>query len=197
MTDAPSFADLLSRVRAGDPDAAAELVRKYEPAIRVVVRAHLVDANLRRHFDSMDVCQSVLGSFFVRAAAGQFDLSEPAQLIALLVKMTRNKVAMQVRYHRQEMRDNRRTAQSAEEIGVTVGGEPSPVQAAVGRELLSKVLDRLSPEEREIAQRRAIGEDWAAIADGMGGTAEGRRKQLARALDRVSPVLGLDDVVEE
>lgn len=197
MPDAPSFADLLTRVRAGDPDAAAELVREYEPAIRVVVRAHLVDVNLRRHFDSMDVCQSVLGSFFVRAAAGQFDIGEPAQLIALLIKMTRNKVAMQVRFHRQLMRDIRRAAEGVEEIDRAAGGEPSPVTAAAGKELLSAVLNRLSPEEREIAQRRALGEDWAAVADGMGGTAEGRRKQLARALDRVSPALGLDEVVEE
>ena len=58
---AEDFADLLARVRAGDP-AATELVRRYEPA----VRANLVDPNLRRHFDSLDICQSVLGSFFVR-----------------------------------------------------------------------------------------------------------------------------------
>src|SRR3712207_3852792 len=99
MPDDDSFADLLARVRAGDPAAAAALVRKYEPAIRVAVRAHLVDPGLRRHFDSMDVCQSVLGSFFVRAAAGQYDVGSPAQLVGLLVKMTRNKVAMRARYH--------------------------------------------------------------------------------------------------
>ena len=110
MDDPNPFAALLARVRAGDPDAAAELVRRYEPAIRVVVRANLVDPTLRRHFDSMDVCQSVLGSFFVRAAAGQFDLSEPGQLVGLLVTMTRNKLSMQARRLRQAKRDVRRTA---------------------------------------------------------------------------------------
>jgi hypothetical protein len=32
-----------------------------------------------------DICQSVMASFFVRAAAGQFNLERPDELIRLLV----------------------------------------------------------------------------------------------------------------
>ena len=64
MADETPFPDLITRVRGGDSAAAAELVRRYEPAIRRVVRLRLTDQRLRRAFDSMDVCQSVLGSFF-------------------------------------------------------------------------------------------------------------------------------------
>ena len=46
MIDAPTFDELIRRVRAGDPDAAAELVRNYEPAIRRAVRFRLADARL-------------------------------------------------------------------------------------------------------------------------------------------------------
>jgi len=77
MRDESVFADLLKRVRGGDSDAASELVRIYESAIRVAVRTRLSDPKLRRQFDSMDVCQSVLASFFLRAAAGQYDLHDP------------------------------------------------------------------------------------------------------------------------
>jgi hypothetical protein len=38
MADEAPFLDLMERVRGGDGDAAAELVRRYEPAIRRVVR---------------------------------------------------------------------------------------------------------------------------------------------------------------
>ncbi len=38
MSEPTSFADLIRRVRGGDADAAAELVRNYEPAIRRAVR---------------------------------------------------------------------------------------------------------------------------------------------------------------
>src|SRR4051812_2324040 len=60
-----SFVDLVRLVRAGDEHASAELVRRYAPAIRIAVHARLRDPRLRRVLDSLDVCQSVLGNFFV------------------------------------------------------------------------------------------------------------------------------------
>jgi RNA polymerase sigma-70 factor (ECF subfamily) len=67
MADDNNFADFLRRVRAGDGQAAAELVRRCESAVRVAVRMRLADSRLRRVVDTMDLCQSVLASFFVRA----------------------------------------------------------------------------------------------------------------------------------
>src|SRR5262245_23610315 len=55
----PSFDELMRRVRAGDEQAAADLVRRYEPAIRRAVRVRLRDPQLRRLLDSIDICQSV------------------------------------------------------------------------------------------------------------------------------------------
>ena len=94
------FQVLLRRVRAGDGQAAAELVRRYEPAIRRAARVRLVDTRLNRLLDSMDICQSVLASFFVRTALGQYELETPEQLLKLLATMTRNKLANQVKGHR-------------------------------------------------------------------------------------------------
>lgn len=65
MLETTSFGELIERVRLGEADAAVELVRTYEPAIRRTLRVRLVDARLRSTLDSMDICQSVLGSFFV------------------------------------------------------------------------------------------------------------------------------------
>src|SRR5438477_7997093 len=108
MTQANDFDALLHRVRRGESDAAYELVRRYESPIRVAVRTHLSDPALRQQFDSMDICQSVLASFFMRAAAGQYDLHEPGQLVALLTRMAHNKLAMRARSQRQQRRDVRR-----------------------------------------------------------------------------------------
>ena len=83
MPEDASFASLIGRVRAGDAAAAAELVRLYEPTIRVIVRRRLTDTAARRLLDSTDICQSVLANFFVRAAAGQFELDTPDQLLRL------------------------------------------------------------------------------------------------------------------
>src|ERR1700730_8956787 len=103
-----SFDAFIHRVRGGDEQAAAELVRLYEPEIRREVRLRLRDSRLRRDFDSVDICQSVLASFFVRAALGQYELEEPNQLIRLLVTMTRNKLIGKVRKMHSQTRDHRR-----------------------------------------------------------------------------------------
>jgi hypothetical protein len=55
----------------------------------------------------------------------------------------------------------------------------------------------MSPEEWQIAERRNLGRNWQQIAAELGGTAESRRKQLARAVNRVAGELGLDEVAHE
>ena len=107
MTPDHSFHDLVRRVRGGDDAAEAELVQHYGPAVRRAVRARLTDANLRRLLDSMDICQSVRASFFVRAAAGQYDLNAPGRLVRLLAAMARHKLLRQVGRLRADRRGGR------------------------------------------------------------------------------------------
>ena len=66
---------------------------------------------------------------------------------------------------------------------------PSPSRLVVGRELLAEVNRRLSEEERRLAELRTDGCEWTEIAARVGGTAEARRKQLARAVARVEQQL--------
>src|SRR5437763_10288952 len=106
--DEQSFADFVRRIRAGDPEAATELIRQFEPVIRLEVRRRLSDPALYRQFDSMDICQSVMLSFFMRAKAGQYELDQPQQLLKLLVAMAHNKLAVQARRLRTQRRDSRR-----------------------------------------------------------------------------------------
>jgi RNA polymerase sigma-70 factor (ECF subfamily) len=143
----------------------------------------------------MDVCQSVFHSFFVRVAAGQYDLKDPQQLVALLMKMARNKFLMQVRRHHADGRDVRRLEAASDNMPSVRDGAPGPVRHAVGRELLDKLLKRLDPPERELAQRRAQGQEWKDIARELGGSAQTHRMRLSRAVDRVAADLGLDDGV--
>lgn len=193
MPDDLSFAEFIRRIRAGDADAARELVRRYEPVVRLEVRLRLADPRLGRAFDSMDICQSVMASFFLRAAAGQYELEQPRDLVRLLVAMARNKLAFQVRKERAERRDNRRVAVASPEEVEQARAVPGPGDEVAGRELLAAFRQRLSEEERQLADRRASGESWAAIAEALGGTAAGRRKQLERAVDRVARQLGIEE----
>jgi RNA polymerase sigma-70 factor (ECF subfamily) len=186
MSESTTFADFIRRIRAGDDQAARELVERYEPVIRREVRLRLRDPRLNSRFDWMDVCQSVLVSFFLRAASGQYDLEEPGQLLKLLVVMTRHKLANQERRHRAGQRDYRRLepCDPADLDGRPLS-QPSPSRLVAGRELLQEFRRRLSEEERELVDLRAQGCEWPEIAAKLGGTAQARRKQFARAVDRV------------
>jgi RNA polymerase sigma-70 factor (ECF subfamily) len=192
MLEENAFHDLIRRVRAGDNTAAQELVRLYEPTIRRVARVRLVDARLRRAFDSMDICQSVFASFFVRAALGQYDLQRPQQLLNLLVNMSRKKLIDRARQETAERRDHRRVAPDGLEGKDVAAASPGPSEEVAGAELLEEFRHRLTDEERRLAEQRAAGMDWPQIAAACGGSPEALRKKLTRAIDRVGQELGLD-----
>src|SRR6516164_2725471 len=164
MPEANDFQDLIRRVRAGEEEAATDLVRRYEPAIRRAVRIRLGDTRLERAFDSMDVCQSVMASFFVRAALGQYELGAPEQLLKLLATMARHKLADRVDRERAACRDNRRVEEGGADTREVAGTAGSPSRQVAARELLEEVQRRLSPEERQLVDLRGQGLDWAAIA---------------------------------
>jgi RNA polymerase sigma factor (sigma-70 family) len=193
MSDAPSFSDFIQRIRAGDDLAAEELVRRYEPLIRREVRQRILDERLNRAFDSMDVCQSVLASFFVRAATGEYDLDEPQHLIRLLVTMARNKLASKARLEHRQRRDNRRVAVTDPDVmNELTDRQPSPSETFSRRELLERMRASLTDEEREIADLRGQGLAWEQVAERLGGNGNTRRMQLTRGIERVGRELGLD-----
>jgi RNA polymerase sigma-70 factor (ECF subfamily) len=195
VSESQGFAELIRRVRAGDADAAAEVVLRYEPEIRRAVRLRLTDPGLRRVLDSMDICQSVFANFFVRAAAGQFDLQQPDQLLRLLVVMARNKLRDQVSYHQAARRDQRRVeADPAAPLADARLVAPSASDVLSARELLQSLWSALTPAERDLAEQRALGRDWKSIAAERRERPDTLRKRLSTALNRASRALGLDEV---
>jgi RNA polymerase sigma-70 factor (ECF subfamily) len=191
MSPDPSFHDLIRRVRAGDDVAAAELVRRYEPTLRVVVRVRLNDPRLRRLLDSVDICQSVLGNFFARAALGQFELDTPEHLLKLLSTMARNKLLNLAAQQRAARRDHRRVQPGTLEDHELADPGPSPSQLVAHRELLQEFRSRLTEEERWLADQQAAGRPWAEIAAEVGGSPDALRMRLNRAIDRVARELRL------
>ena len=192
LSEADAFRDLLTRVRNGDDQAAEELVRRYETTIRMAIRVRLNHSGLRRLLDSMDICQSVLANFFIRAANGQFEIETPAQLVNLLVTMARNRFVNHAEYHQAARRDNRRLDHQADARQLA-GVSPSPSRVIAYRELLDQVKQRLSEDEGLLAQRRSAGLSWKEIAEEVGEPADTLRFRLTRALNRVAREFQLDD----
>lgn len=190
MSETATFQDLIARVRAGDADATTEFVRRYEPLLRRTVHVRLRDQRLRRLTDSMDICQSVLGSFFARAKKGQYQMDTPEQLVKLLARMARNKLADEVDRQRAGCRDNRRVEDNGLSGRDFVGGEVTPSRQIGAKEALEAVWNRFTPDEKQLLELREAGYEWSEIAEQVGGSADALRKKLARAIERVTGQLG-------
>lgn len=198
MLEEVRFRELIGKVRAGDDQAAAELVRHYEPEIRRIARVRLSGSQMGRLLDSMDICQSVMANFFVRVAGGQFDLDSPQQMLKLLVTMACNKVTDQARRQRAQRRSEQKARNVDQEVIEAVADQAqSPSQVVEQRELLQAARARLTPDELFLAEQRGQGKEWAEIAREAGASPEALRKRLARALDRVGKTLGLEKVDED
>jgi RNA polymerase sigma-70 factor (ECF subfamily) len=191
MPERTGFEDLMRRVRGGDAQAAAELVRDYEPIIRSVVRARLRNPAMRRLFDSMDICQSVLAKFFRRVAGGQYPVTRPEELVRLLGTMARNQLAKQTKKLHARRRDVRR--QGAIDLDALAAAGASPSSEVAHRELLAEFHRRLSAEERYLADQRALGRSWQDLAAQTGGQPDALRMQLRRAVERIAGELGLSN----
>jgi RNA polymerase sigma factor (sigma-70 family) len=194
VTNEDALRILLDRIRAGDQQAATELVHRYEPALRRAVRLRLRDRRLRRFLDSSDICQSVLLRFFVRAATGQYELETPEQLLKLLATLARNQVINEALQQHAAKRDCRRLVAAGAEEWEAIAPGSSPSQHVAEVELLEKARHALDPDEWQLLQLRKEGWEWADIARQLGGSAEGLRKQLARAVARLTKALGLVEV---
>lgn len=188
------FLELINRLRQGDEQAAYQLVQSYESVIRIAIRARLRDPVYNRVFDSMDICQSVMASFFPRAVLGQYHFDEPKQLVNLLIRMAQSKLSNQVRRHRAQRRDVKRDISHddsrAEEV---VDGKAPASQIIQARELLASIKHLLTPEEQLMVDMRRKGFRWDEIAEKLGGTPEARRKQFQRFMEVISKELKLDD----
>jgi RNA polymerase sigma factor (sigma-70 family) len=186
-----AFARLLERVRAGDDDAVREFVDRFGPEIRRYISKHLRDPRLRRLFDTMDIWQSVLANFLVRATHDEFLLDDPEDLIKLLTRMALNKLRNKVKAQRTGKRDiEREEPADSARLDELASSDPSPSELIIFRDLLEAVRSRLPAFEWFLVEQRAQGRTWNEIAAEVDGSAESLRKQLCRALDRVKKEFG-------
>ncbi|WP_406698871.1 sigma-70 family RNA polymerase sigma factor [Singulisphaera sp. Ch08] len=184
MPEGDEFAELVRRIRSGDAEATQQLIRQYEPAIRREARLRL-GPSLRPMFDSMDLCQSVLGSFFVRVVAGQYELNSPGGVMRLLLEMTRNKI-------REKARKRREASLGTYE---PISADQNPIEPILHRDFIAEFSSRLSEEELALWERRRQDIPWQVIATELGGAEASLRQRYSRAIRRVAMELGLGEVV--
>ncbi len=123
-TSTSNFDGFLTRLRLGDDDAIREFVSKYEPYIRRALRFRIARASLQSAADSVDVCQSVLGGFLLRLAAGDYTLASEEDLRRLLVAIANKKFLVLNRRETAAKRDHRQTKSidNMKKLADNVGG---------------------------------------------------------------------------
>ena len=132
--------ELLRRVQAGESVAAAQLFADYVPRLRALVQSKLSGLMLRR-FDSDDIVQSAMRSFFVRAADGDFCADQSGDLWRLLAAITMRKLSRAATYHRAAKRDvNRDESFDPERSGQISARTPTPADAAEAAEELIWIM---------------------------------------------------------
>ena len=186
------FEELLARVRAGDTTAVRQLVEEYEPFIRRSIRPRLERLNLRAAADSVDLCQSVMGSFLIRTLAGDFQFDSRTDLERLLSTITKRKFAALARREFAERRDRRRVVDLISGSHL-IDRQALPGDQAAASDLFVEIRRRLSVEELQLLDARQAGKNWDEIALAAGISAVLLRKRLSRALHRVSVELGFED----
>lgn len=186
------FREMLDRIRKGDQAATEELIRRYESQIRREVHLRMTDPRLRRLLESMDICQSVMASFFIRFWAGQYHIEHPGQLLRLLLSMTKHKLVDQARFWSAARRDLHREVSRDAPNGDLLSPaivERDKVEAA---DLVEKVRSRLSSEEQTLVGLRQEGYDWREIGERCQLTPDAARMRYNRALARVLRDLNLE-----
>jgi len=180
------FADLLTRARQGEPGALAELIRRYEPEVRLVAHVQLGPA-LRPHLDSMDLVQSVHRSLMLGLRAGKFDVGSPDQLVALALTLVRRKVARKWRHLRRQQRlSSGRVGNDLERtLASLVAPGADPAESAQIDDALRHICATMDETERRVIELRLEGRTTAEVARDLALDADVLRVRLSRLRRRL------------
>jgi RNA polymerase sigma-70 factor (ECF subfamily) len=173
-------AELLTRWRAGDQQAATELVDRFTERLVALARGQISE-RLARRIDAEDVVQSAYRSFFEAAREGQYVLRRTGDLWRLLSAITMHKLQHQVEHHTAGKRSIEKEtgfggASSMSDFGPEfLAREPSPLEAAALVDELAQLLENLKPLHRQMVEMRLQGHALEDIA-----TATDRSERLVR-----------------
>jgi RNA polymerase sigma-70 factor (ECF subfamily) len=167
-----SFAEFVTRLRAGEDAATRELFGRFTRQLMAVALRH-IDAGLRHKVDPEDVVQSAYKSFFVRYGGGALDAVNWNSLWGLLTLITVRKCADRAAHHLAARRGVAREASRSrgDESAPPpdfVGREPSPLEAAVLTETVDRLLAGLDADERPVLELSLQGYTTREISERLG-----------------------------
>jgi RNA polymerase sigma factor (sigma-70 family) len=179
----PEVHSLLARARAGCPDAARELFDLFSPDILRIVRRKL-RKEVRSVFDSFEFVLMTWEDFYAHAAQ-EDAFASPENLLGLLGRIARGKVAQVHRDYLDTAKRDLRRQQPLE--GLEAGGGPGPValqqtpeQIVSARDHCDHLLQGLAPEYQQALIMLGEGYSHREIAERLGLNEKTLRRLLQR-----------------
>jgi RNA polymerase sigma-70 factor, ECF subfamily len=169
MSDPAEFAAIMERLRHGDQSAARDVFQRFAQRLIALARSRL-DARLQQKVGPEDIVQSAFKSFFVRQAAGQFDLDNWDSLWSLLTTIALRKCGLKIEHFRAACRDVRREGQPLpdEDDSATswqaIAREPTPDEAAQLSDTIEALFAGLDADDRRLVELSLQGHTNAEIS---------------------------------
>lgn len=162
QTDKATLDDLVERLRDGDVAAGEQLIRAYEPYLRMIVRRR-ISAALRPKFDSIDIVQSIWADVFQRFGDGEWDFADANKLRAFLATVARNRFIDRSRHHlRGDKYINSYDNEFLDELPIAATNEIPVV------DLWDRLLAVCPPGHRELLELKREGFSLEEIANKTG-----------------------------
>jgi RNA polymerase sigma-70 factor (ECF subfamily) len=174
---------------------AAQIETRFRERLLRIAKTRL-DRRLVPRIDEQDVLQSVLRSFFVRHADGQFAFESWNEVWALLVLMTKRKCVKQAQVHFAECRDVRKNSELS---GATDGrmvnassSESMPAESVLMAEASERLWEELSDREKDVLVLALDGRTIEQIGGELGRTQRTVRRLLGSVRERLERMAAED-----
>ena len=185
-----SIPDLVKAYPTGGEEVKEELLTRLEPVLRGFVRREM-GHKLRTMEESLDLCQSVLFAFHLRADAGKIEVEDESALRGYLRAMLRNKLANRADMLKAVKRGGGKRPASLDSARDEKGElqlpafDPTVSMAAGVAELNKKLQSELDTDEMAILEGRLAGCTNPEIAVELGASADAIRMRWKRVRDRL------------
>jgi len=157
---------LLTKLNAGDADAAGQMFQAFEPYLRMVIRRR-ISPRFRSKFDSTDIVQSVWADVVDGLRRSKWTFDSLGQLRAFLLKMTRNRLVDRVRQHRRAL-DQEFAMPSQDIETLAANGTDRVSETLYAEELWLQILDVCPPAHYEVLYLKRQGASLDEIASQTG-----------------------------
>lgn len=193
-SDDARWLQLIDGLRRSDEAILREFYERYDGALHLIVRRRLSPAFLQR-FDSDDVVQSTLRTFFRRVQTGNVEMQQGQRLWNLLCAIALTKLREKIRFHSRLRRAIQRecslqrpegTVDLGTELAVPDGGPSTEVDFA---DAFDVILQSLDEKDRLLIDLRLQGRSNKEAADELAVSERTVQRMLTRLAERFESLL--------